>query len=291
MIRTKEQYESAKEFIESSPEFYDYTLSEKMNSHEYNLYLQDTQYYFNVLYEKHRVLEDMAEYLDWYSEKKVSAAKRAIYNKECADSDSPLYKRPAFSSDNPKPVYDRDGSIIAFAKIETDGTITSGFTVTKANNIAAITKTSNVDCYKDNISDLKKDCMYIAEYRLDYPMAVEEILEVALESPSDFNRVQYTSINSKLEYLGVFENNKVKLKLISECMEKTKEAFDHEAFKGSNLDSIEDSTCGLGRGTLSSIAQELQDKLSNIEKIKYLEKVAVYQKLKEANRLKDISDE
>ena len=74
-------------------------------------------------------------------------------------------------------------------------------------------------------------------------------------------------------------------------MKKIKEAFDHEAFKGSSLDSIEDSTCGLGRGTLSSVAQELQDKLSKIEKTKYLEKIAAYQKLKEANRLKDISDE
>ena len=291
MIRTKEQYESAKKFIESSPEFYDYTLSEKMNSHEYNLYLQDTQYYFNVLYEKLRVLEDMAEYIDWYSEKKVAAPKKAIYDKECADSDNPLYKRPAFSSDNQKPVYDRDGSIIALANIEPDGIISSNFTVLKTNNITAITKTSNADCYKDNITSFKEDGMYISEYRLDYPMVVEEILEVELESPSDFNRVQYTPINSKLEYLGVLENNKVKLKLMAECMEKNREAFNHEAFKGSSLDKIEESTCGLGRGTLSSNAKALENRLSEIDKTKYLEMVIAYQKLKEVNRPKDILDE
>ena len=291
MIRTKKQYESAKKFLYSSPEFYDYTLSEKMNSHEYNLYLQDTQYYFNVLYEKLRLLEDLADYLEWYSEKKVLAAKAAIQAKECAETDSQLYKRPVFSSDNQKPVYDRDGSIISFAKIELDMTVSSNFVVVKTNNIASITKTSNADCYKDNISVFKEDDMYISEYRLDYPMVVEEILEVELESPSDFNRVQYASINSKLEYLGVLENNKVKLKLIAECMEKTKEAFSHKAFKGSNLDSIEESIGGLGRGTLSSNIKALQNSLNKIDKTKYLEKVSAYQKLKEVNRQKDILDE
>ena len=291
MIRTKEQFEYAKAFIESSPEFYDYTLSEKMNSHEYNLYLQDTQYYFNVLYEKLRVLEDLAEYLEWYSEKKVLAAKTAIRAKESAETGSLLYKRPSFSSDNQKPVYDRDGSIISSARIEPNGSVASNFSIIGLNNVTAITKTSNADCYKDNISSFKKDGMYISEYRLDYPMVIEEILEVELESPSDFNRVQYTPINSKLEYLGVFENNKVKLKLIADCMEKSKEAFIHEAFKGSNLDSIEESIGGPGRGTIYSNTQVLQDKLRIIDRTKYLERVADYQKLKEANRQKDILDE
>ena len=291
MIRTKEQFESAKMFLNSSPEFYDYTLSEKMNSHEYNLYLQDTQYYFNVLYEKLRLLEDLAEYLDWYSEKKVLAAKAAIQEKENAETGSLLYKRPAFSSDNQKPVYDRDGSNISSAKIEPDGTVTSNFSIIGLNNITAITKTSNADCYKDNIASFKKDGIYISEYRLDYPTVIEEILEVELENPSDFNRVQYTPINSELEYLGVFENNKVKLKLTADCMEKSKEAFIHEAFKGSNLDSIEESIGGPGRGTIYSNTQVLQDKLRIIDRTKYLERAADYQNLKEANRQKDITDE
>lgn len=291
MIRTKEQFESAKMFLNSSPEFYDYTLSEKMNSYEYNLYLQDTQYYFNVLYEKLRVLEDLAEYLEWYSEKKVLATKAAIKAKESAETGSLLYKRPTFSSDNQKPVYDRDGSIISSARIEPGGSIASNFSIIGLNNITAVTKTSNADCYKDNISNFKKDGMYISEYRLDYPIVIEEILEVELESPSDFNRVQYTPTNSELEYLGVFENNKVKLKLTADCMEKSKEAFIHEAFKGSNLDSIEESIGGPGRGTIYSNTQVLQDKLRIIDRTKYLERAADYQNLKEANRQKDITDE
>ena len=291
MIRTKEQFESAKAFIESSPEFYDYTLSEKMNSHEYNLYLQDTQYYFNVLYEKLRLLEDLAEYLDWYSEKKVLAAKAAIQEKESAETGSLLYKRPAFSSDNQKPVYDRDGSIISSAKIEPDGTVTSNFSIIGLNNITAITKTSNADCYKDNIASFKKDGIYISEYRLDYPTVIEEILEVELESPSDFNRVQCTPINSKLEYLGVFENGNVRLKLIAECMEKYKEAFSHNIFKGSNLDSIEESIGSASQGTISSNMLSLKDKSYNRNTVTYLERVEEYQKLNNKNRQKDILNE
>ena len=291
MIRTKEQFEYAKAFIESSPEFYDYTLSEKMNSHEYNLYLQDTQYYFNVLYEKLRLLEDLAEYLEWYSEKKVLAAKAAILAKESAESGSLLYKRPDFYSNNQKPVYDRDGSIISSAKIEPDGTVTSNFSIIGLNNITAITKTSNADCYKDNIASFKKDGIYISEYRLDYPTVIEEILEVELESPSDFNRVQYTPINSQLEYLGVFENNKVKLKLIADCMEKSKEAFNHNIFKGSNLDNIEESIGGAAQGTISSNMLSLKERAYNQNTATYLERVEEYQKLNNKNRQKDILNE
>ena len=237
------------------------------------------------------MLEDLAEYLEWYSEKKVLAAKAAILAKESAENGSLLYKRPSFSSDNQKPVYDRDGSTISSAKIEPDGSVASNFSIICLNNVTAITKASNADCYQDNLSNFKKDGMYISEYRLDYPMVIEEILEVELESPSDFNRVQYTPINSELEYLGVFENNKVKLKLTADCMEKSKEAFIHEAFKGSNLDSIEESIGGQGRGTIYSNTQVLQDKLRTIDRTKYLERAADYQKLIELNRQKDILDE
>ena len=68
MIRTAKQYKEAKDFIDKELELYDYALSEKMTSYEYNLYLQDTQYCFNILYEKLRVLEDLIEYLDYYKD-------------------------------------------------------------------------------------------------------------------------------------------------------------------------------------------------------------------------------
>ena len=82
MIRTANQYKEAKDFIDKELELYDYALSEKMTSYEYNLYLQDTQYCFNILYEKLRVLEDLIEYLDYYSKVKIDKVKKDIAEKE-----------------------------------------------------------------------------------------------------------------------------------------------------------------------------------------------------------------
>ena len=41
MIKTQEEYINACDFIDSDMELYDFQISEKMNSYEYNLYLQD----------------------------------------------------------------------------------------------------------------------------------------------------------------------------------------------------------------------------------------------------------
>ena len=51
MIRTQDQYENACNFIDSDIELYDFMLSERMSSYEYNLYLQDTEYFLNFLYD------------------------------------------------------------------------------------------------------------------------------------------------------------------------------------------------------------------------------------------------
>ena len=56
MIKTLAEYKSALDYINTDLEMYDFELSDKMTSYEYNLYLQDIQYYLNMLYEKYRVL-------------------------------------------------------------------------------------------------------------------------------------------------------------------------------------------------------------------------------------------
>ena len=98
MIRTANQYKEAKDFIDKELELYDYALSEKMTSYEYNLYLQDTQYCFNILYEKLRVLEDLIEYLDYYSKVKIDKVKKNIAEKEVtlARSMNGVYKKKKY---------------------------------------------------------------------------------------------------------------------------------------------------------------------------------------------------
>ena len=78
MIKTQEEYINACNFIDSDLELYDFQLSEKMTSYEYNLYLQDTEYFLNFLYEKIRTLEELCDYLDDYIDTKIRSAKEHI---------------------------------------------------------------------------------------------------------------------------------------------------------------------------------------------------------------------
>ena len=82
MIKTLAEYKSALDYINTDLEMYDFELSDKMTSYEYNLYLQDIQYYLNMLYEKYRVLEDLSNYLEEYSETKIDNMLKNIKEKE-----------------------------------------------------------------------------------------------------------------------------------------------------------------------------------------------------------------
>ena len=81
MIRTQDQYESACNFIDSDIELYDFMLSERMSSYEYNLYLQDTEYFLNFLYEKIRTLEELCDFLEVSIENKIRNATEEIDKK------------------------------------------------------------------------------------------------------------------------------------------------------------------------------------------------------------------
>lgn len=81
MIRTQDQYENACNFIDSDIELYDFMLSERMSSYEYNLYLQDTEYFLNFLYEKIRTLEELCDFLEVSIENKIKSATEEIDKK------------------------------------------------------------------------------------------------------------------------------------------------------------------------------------------------------------------
>lgn len=81
MIRTQDQYENACNFIDSDIELYDFMLSERMSSYEYNLYLQDTEYFLNFLYEKIRTLEELCDFLEVSIENKIRSATEEIDKK------------------------------------------------------------------------------------------------------------------------------------------------------------------------------------------------------------------
>ena len=81
MIKTQDQYTNACSFIDSDIELYDFNLSERMSSYEYNLYLQDTEYFLNFLYEKIRTLEELCDFFDLSLANKIEKATEEIDKK------------------------------------------------------------------------------------------------------------------------------------------------------------------------------------------------------------------
>lgn len=293
MIRTATQYKEAKEFIDTNPEFYDYTLSEKMNSYEYNLYLQDTQYYFNVLYEKLRELEDIIEYLERYSKKKISAA-RDIINKKEADisnltvtNNKPQYKVIQIELENsPSIITDRDGSILNKALVTGSGTITSSFIEVNRRKILSAAKKSNQLCNSDNINSFIKDGYYLSSYSLDEPEIIEEVLGIELDN-NQFNRVDYEPINCKIEYLGKNDTNKIELKLTTNIMRKSIKSFNSKPYNGSNLETIEKMDFATKSSSVSDNVAELNTKIDEYNRRKYLSAAQIYQDLIAENERKD----
>lgn len=290
MIRTQEQYKEAKEFIDTNPEFYDYTLSEKMNSYEYNLYLQDTQYYFNVLYEKLRELEDMIEYLDWYSKKKISAAKDKINKKEAnmiTENSSTRYTIKQIEPDSSSSIItDRDGSVLNKALVTGRGAITSSFIEIDRRKILGAAKKSNQLCYLENINSFVKDGYYISSYSLDIPEQIEEILEIELDN-NQFNRIDYEPINCKIAYLGMNDSNKIELSLSTDKMRKSRKAFNSKPYNGSNLDSIEKMDFAAKSSYVSDNLTELNTRTDEYNRRKYLGAAQSYQELLAENERKD----
>lgn len=293
MIRTVTQYKEAKEFIDANPEFYDYTLSEKMNSYEYNLYLQDAQYYFNVLYEKLRELEDMIEYLEWYGKKKISAAKSIIHKKEAdisnltVTNNKPKYTVIGIEPDNSSSIImDRDGSALNKALITGSGTVTSSFIEVNRRKILGAAKKSNQLCNSDNISSFTNDDYYISSYSLDEPKIIEEILEIELDN-NQFNRVDYEPINCKIEYLRKNDNNKIELKLTTDIMRKSIKAFNSKPYNGSNLETIEKMDFAAKSSSVSDNVAELNTRMDECNRKKYLSAAQIYQDLIAENERKD----
>ena len=270
MIRTAKQYKEAKDFIDKELELYDYALSEKMTSYEYNLYLQDTQYCFNILYEKLRVLEDLIEYLDYYSKIKIDKVKKDIAEKEFALSKGLgfINKKKGITAAvtwevNPtRGFIDRDGETLDAAFFNRDYSITSGRTDTNHRIIKSITKSNNIESYSDNLENCISDSIYISQYNLEVPQLIEEELEVEITDPENFDAIDFEAINCTVEYLGKTNDNHILLKVKADNMQKGLENFSHSTYKDSGLNSTAAASFSYNRNnTVSKNQNTLADKL------------------------------
>ena len=285
LINTEAEYNEALTFIDRDIELYDFDLSRKMTSLEYNLYFQDTEYYLDFLYEKTRTVEDIIDYIERYGNKKIEELNKLFEdNLEVLESAIDRYIDSAAVSLKPQwdfnplnPITDRDGSIISVLTTYSDG-----LTVNKNVNynipIKSATKTSNYISYSDNIEDLVKDGYYISDYNLDKPDEIKEDLILEIDNPDDLNYINIKPLNCEYE-INLNDDKQLVISLTSKNYTKEYENFDYNNFIKSNLDSIKSLEMAYNLAdTINSNQNKLADLKDSDYRNKYINEVLEQQK-------------
>ena len=243
MIKTDAEYNTSIEFLNRDMELYDFDLSKKMTSYEYNLYLQDTEYYLDFLYEKIRTLEDVINYVEDYAEKKIEAANKLIDDNieiletaidKYIDSNKITIK-PEWNTNPLNAILDRDGTEIPIMKYDSYSGLSSSYIKIKDVNINSVTKTSNHVVYNDNIDSCLKDGYYISCYNLEHPDTIIE--ELTLDVDDNWNCIQWENLNCN--WTGEYNNaGQIVLKLTADNVNKNYENFDYKTYSDSNLNTV-----------------------------------------------------
>lgn len=240
MIKTQEEYNNACNFIDSDMELYDFQLSEKMSSYEYNLYLQDTEYFLNFLYEKIRTLEELCDYLDEYVDTKIRTAKEKIqqdtafvkksiqaYTEDKSTSVKPVWKHAASTY-----MEDRDGTVLPVAEQNASYI----FPAARKNNPVmplAFVKTQANNAYQDNITSAVRDGIYMASYQRSSYVPTEEEILVTLPDNASFNCVDIDPIGCDITLEK--EKTGFRIKMTPNGYVKEFRNFDYGPFTGSAL--------------------------------------------------------
>lgn len=246
MIKTIDEFNAASGFINKDLETYSFDLSEQMNSYEYNLYLQDTQYYIDVLYEKTRTIEDMIDYLEKYCSTKINKIntiikqKEALLNNSIEERNNKNYISLTINwGKNPvNEILDRDGSVLHAAEVKDNEEIEAASIRTAFPNILGINKVSNNNVYSDNLSEYFRSNTYYADYILDYPNDIIEEFCIDLDNSTKINNILIEPINCDIYDINLDEENKLKFKLKAVNYTKTRENFNYDNYKGSSLNNI-----------------------------------------------------
>lgn len=294
MIRTQEEYTEALDFIDRNMELYDYDLSRKMTSYEYNLYLQDTEYYLNFLYEKTRVLEDIIEYLEYYSQLKIKQLKTEIQKNEYVlnsavdkytNKDYITYK-PEWASSISQKVLDRDGSEIPLAKIN-NNTISAGEDKSNYAVIKSMVRISDTSSYSNNADNYLNSNIYLSVYNLDEPQIINEEITIEVNNGTNINAADWEAINCSVEFLGQTDNNKFSFKLTADTNNKTQENFNYNNFSGSNLNKLTSETYSYNSAAdINNNQTNIANKKNKQYDNQYIIDVLNQQKIKSGNKSK-----
>lgn len=242
MIKTNEDYHNACTFIDSDMELYDFQLSDRMSSYEYNLYLQDTEYFLNYLYEKIRTLEELCDYLDHYIDTKIAAAREEI-DRSVADIETVLdaYNQiktenivPAWDMVQSKTLRDRDGNRIQ-AAVQQDGIMAASCQVNPVRPQLLLKDAGN-RAYQDNLTTALRDGYYVTCYQLQTGDTVEETVSVILPQDQSFNCIDVQPINCEID----IETNGtgILLHMKPSGYDKEYRAFTYSLYKESGLNTI-----------------------------------------------------
>ena len=285
MINTEAEYNEALTFIDRDIELYDFDLSRKMTSLEYNLYFQDTEYYLDFLYEKTRTVEDIIDYIERYGNKKIEELNKLFEdNLEVLESAIDRYVDNAAVSLKPQwdfnplnPITDRDGSVISVLTTYSDGLVVNK-NINYIIPIKSATKTSNYISYSDNIEDLVKDGYYISDYNLDKPDEIKEDLILEIDNSDDLNYIDIKPLNCEYE-INLNDDKQLVISLTSKNYTKEYENFDYNNFIKSNLDSIKSLEMAYNLAdTINSNQNKLADLKDSDYRNKYINKVLEQQK-------------
>lgn len=289
MIKTQEEYINACNFIDSDIELYDYQLSEKMSSYEYNLYLQDAEYFLDFLYEKTRVLEELCDYLDNYATSKIKAAQDEI-DKKTEELESVLICHETNQNQSVAPdwdmsyiVVDRNGGTIATAQ-NVRGDIEGMAALANKITPVSIQSMSGDIPYKIS-SDFVKNGSYLSEHKKTNETSVTESLRIFLPN-SEYNYIYFRPINADIR---VTNQNKqyIDLEILSSIYKKAASPIFYDDYKDSLVDNIRTKERQLD--ALSTQYNNIQNNISLKDKIdnqNYLNRVRQFQQQAYSNNQK-----
>ena len=240
MIKTQDEYINACNFIDSDMELYDFQLSEKMSSYEYNLYLQDTEYFLDFLYEKIRVLEELCDYLDNYIDTKIEKEEKELDEKttilEGTMTGYMANKEQIIVPewDSSIIVTDRDGNQLKTVEIKEQKIEGAARKVNYVKPISIQTLEENIAYAKT--SDFVQTGQYLSEHKEVENKDIQETLRIFLPEES-YNCIEYTPINAQIDII----NNKkqyIDLRIRPSSYTKRQDPVDYYKYKDRNMDRI-----------------------------------------------------
>lgn len=241
MIKTQSDFDNACNFIDSDMELYDFQLSEKMTSYEYNLYFQDTEYFLNRLYEKIRTLEELCDYLDYYVDTKIGRAKENI-DQKIAILESIVLRNKTNEGQISAPTWnqtetvtDRDGTLLSTAICD-KGHIEGNARLTNQMQPISLQLVGGNKPYAQT-NDFVHTGRYAVKYQESEKKDIETKVRIFLPE-AEYNYISFTPLGAEITAEYNEDNQYVDLLLKPSVYNKVARPFDYDVYTTRCMDHI-----------------------------------------------------